>query len=202
MRTSEFQQFQEGVSGVMSFYGKSVSKFALDVWWAALKNYDLATVTDAFNRHLMNPDSGQFAPKPADIIRMLQGSTQDTALQAWTKVDRAIRSIGTYVDVVFDDGLIHRVIQDMGGWIALGHKSEEEWPFVAKEFEARYRAFRSKNITPEYLPILTGVFSAENGKNGFGGEKSEPVLIGDHHRATQVMNGGSTVPVIQFRRAG
>ena len=103
MQTDDFQKFHDGIIGVMGFYGRSVSSFALDVWWMALKEHDLAAIVDAFNRHLTNPDAGQFPPKPADIIRMLQGSTQDSALRAWAKVDQAVRRIGTYCDVVFDD---------------------------------------------------------------------------------------------------
>jgi hypothetical protein len=188
VRTDEFQRFQDGVTGVMGFYGRSVSNFALDVWWGALKGYDLTAIVEAFNRHLANPDVGQFPPKPADIVRMLKGSTQDAALQAWAKVDRAIRHVGTYCDVVFDDALIHRVIQDMGGWIALGARSESEWPFVAKEFENRYRGFRMRNESPAYPASLTGIASAHNGRKGF--KSDPPVLIGNERRACQVLEEG------------
>ncbi|MBN9124788.1 MAG: hypothetical protein BGO99_00160 [Nitrosospira sp. 56-18] len=185
MRVDDFQKFHDGITGVMGFYGKSLSRFALDVWWTALRSHELPAIIDAFNRHLANPDSGQFAPKPADIIRMLQGSTQDSALRAWAKVDRAVRSVGTYCDVVFDDALIHRVIQDMGGWIGLGTKSEAEWPFVAKEFENRYRGFRSRNERPPYAPVLTGIATAHNELKRF--ESGKPVLIGNRQLAERVL---------------
>jgi hypothetical protein len=196
MQVDDFQKFHDGIAGVMGFYGKSVSRFALDVWWTALKSYELPAIIDAFNRHLANPDAGQFAPKPADIIRMLQGSTQDSALRAWAKVDRAVRSIGTYCDVVFDDALIHRVIQDMGGWIALGTKSEAEWPFVAKEFENRYRGFRSRNEHPPYAPVLTGIATAHNEPKGF--ESGKPVLIGNRQLAERVLREGASQPMLGF----
>lgn len=198
MQTEDFQRFHEGIAGVMGFYGKSVSSFALDVWWTALKGFDLPAVVDAFNRHLANPDAGQFPPKPADIIRMLQGSTQDSALRAWAKVDKAVRQIGTYCDVVFDDPLIHRVIHDMGGWIALGSKGEDEWPFVAKEFENRYRGFKAKNECPEYPSKLIGIATAHNAQKGF--ETDAPVLIGNELKARQVLNGGTDKPAIGFKR--
>ncbi len=200
MQTDDFQKFHDGVAGVMSFYGKSVSRFALDVWWTALKGFDLPAIVDAFNRHLANPDAGQFAPKPADIIRMLQGSTQDAALRAWAKVDRAVRSVGTYCDVVFDDALIHRVIQDMGGWIALGTRAEDEWPFVGKEFENRYRGFRIRSERPQYPAVLTGLVSAHNHRQGF--KPDMPVLIGNEQAARQVLSGGSDQPVLGFKRMG
>jgi hypothetical protein len=196
MQVDDFQKFHDGIAGVMGFYGKSVSRFALDVWWTALKSYELPAIIDAFNRHLANPDAGQFAPKPADIIRMLQGSTQDSALRAWAKVDRAVRSIGTYCDVVFDDALIHRVIQDMGGWISLGTKSEAEWPFVAKEFENRYRGFRSRNEHPPYAPVLTGIATAHNEPKGF--ESGKPVLIGNRQLAERVLREGASQQMLGF----
>jgi hypothetical protein len=196
MQVDEFQKFHDGIAGVMGFYGKSISRFALDVWWTALKSYELPAVIDAFNRHLANPDAGQFAPKPADIIRMLQGSTQDSALRAWAKVDRAVRSIGTYCDVVFDDALIHRVIQDMGGWIGLGTKTEAEWPFVAKEFENRYRGFRSRNEHPPYAPVLIGIATAHNEPKGFASGK--PVLIGNRELAQRVLREGASQPMLGF----
>lgn len=196
MRVDDFRKFHEGIAGVMGFYGKSLSRFALDVWWAALRTYELPAIIDAFNRHLANPDAGQFVPKPADIIRMLQGSTQDSALRAWAKVDRAVRSVGTYCDVVFDDVLIHRVIQDMGGWIGLGAKSEAEWPFVAKEFENRYRGFRSRNENPPYVPVLIGIATAYNEPKRF--ESGKPVLIGNRRLAERVRREGTNQPVLGF----
>jgi hypothetical protein len=200
MQTDDFHKFREGIAGVMGFYGKNVSTFALDVWWTALKKYDLAAIVDAFNRHLANPDAGQFAPKPADIIRMLQGSTQDAALRAWAKVDQAVRRVGTYCDVVFDDALIHRVIQDMGGWMALGTKAEDEWPFVAKEFENRYRGFCSRSEHPEYPATLIGIATAHNNLKGY--RNDNPVLIGNEQMARQVLSGGTGQPMLGLKRMG
>jgi len=198
MQTDDFQKFHDGIVGVMGFYGKTVSAFALDVWWTALKGHDLVAIVDAFNRHLANPDTGQFPPKPADIIRMLQGSTQDSALRAWAKVDSAVRRIGTYCDVVFDDPLIHRVIHDMGGWIGLGTKDESEWPFVAKEFENRYRGFKARSEIPEYPAKLIGIATAHNEKKGFPVEA--PMLVGNEALAKRVLSGGSDKPAIGFKK--
>ena len=51
----------------------------------------------------------------ADILRMMQGTSLDSALSAWAKVDKAVRRVGTYETIVFDDEIIHRVIHDMSG---------------------------------------------------------------------------------------
>jgi hypothetical protein len=165
-----------------------------------MKPYDYRAVADALNRHCVNPDSGQFAPKPADVVKMLQGSTQDSALVAWAKVDRAVRSCGTYNSVVFDDPIIHRVIMDMGGWVQVGGKDEKEWPFVAKEFETRYRGYKMRNETPEYQRVLTGIAESQN--NRVGHKSNPPVLIGHAEQAKRVMLGGSDNPQLTFTRAG
>lgn len=171
----------------------------MSVWWEAMRQYDFAAVSQALNRHCINPDNGQFMPKPADVVKMLQGSSQDSALTAWAKVDQAVRKIGPYSDMVFDDALIHRVIHDMGGWQALGNKAEDEWPFVAKEFENRYRGFKSRGELPEYPPILTGISNAYNTNKGF--KTKPPMLIGNVDKANVVMLGGTTKPMIGFTQA-
>lgn len=199
MTPKDFEKFSEGVTGVYSFYGKEVSAFALDVWWSSLKAYDLPAVIQAFNRHLMNPDTGQWLPKPADIVKMFGGRTQDRAMQAWSKVDKAVRTVGPHQSVAFDDPVIHRVLQEMGGWIGFGQKSEDDWPFVAKEFETRYRSYAMRGEVPEYPPVLVGVSEAYNDQKGF--KSAPPMLIGNPAQAQQVIGNGSKAPMIGVTRA-
>lgn len=200
MTERDFEEFRQGLAGVYGFYDKEINDFALDLWWNALKQHDLPAIIQAFNRHVVNTESGKWLPKPADIIRMLQGSTQDAALIAWAKVDKAVRHKGTYVDVVFDDPLIHRVLHDMGGWIPLGQKNEDEWPFVAREFENRYRGFRERSEIPEYPAVLTGVANAYNRSKGMKLEAF--VMIGDAEKCQRVIAGGTDKPLIGFKQAG
>lgn len=196
----QFEDFRDGINGVMAFYGKTVSQFALDVWWSALKAYDLPAIIDAFNRHLASPDVGSYPPKPADIVRMLGGRTIDKALSAWAKVDRAVRQVGTYESVAFDDAIIHRALHEMGGWVAMGQKTEDEWPFVAKEFENRYRAHAARGVTPEYPPVLIGIAEAHNEAKGL--RSSAPRLIGNPDEAERVMSGGGGANLVGNTRAG
>lgn len=198
MKQQDFDEFCEMLDLIAEQHNKRLSDGLKTLYWQGLADFDLAAVQQAAARHLRNPDTGQFMPKIADFIRMLQGSTQDSALVAWAKVDKAVRQVGTYEDVVFDDPLIHRVIQDMGGWIGFGSKNEDEWPFVAKEFENRYRGFKVKSEIPEYPAKLIGIASAHNEKEGF--KSAGPVLIGDESRAKQVLLGGTDKPSIGFKR--
>lgn len=198
MKQQDFDEFCEMLDLVAEQYHKTLSDGAKMLYWQGLADFDISAVKQAAFRHLRNPDNGQFMPKIADFVRMLQGTTQDSALTAWAKVDQAVRRIGTYTDVVFDDAIIHRVIHDMGGWIGFGTKGEDEWPFVAKEFENRYRGFKQRNEIPDYPKRLIGIVSAHNEQKGFPGEA--PVLIGNEMIAKQVLAGGSDKPTVGFKR--
>ncbi len=73
MKSTDNATFAVMLTGVMrDVYEKPVLPTLIDLWIASLKPYELAEVNAAFQRHLTNPDTGQFPPKPADIIRQLQ----------------------------------------------------------------------------------------------------------------------------------
>src|SRR5689334_9899663 len=96
MQSTDRIPFTTRLQCVYDFYGKELSEFALEVWWEAMRPYDFTAVKDALNRHAVNPDNGQFPPKPADVVKLIGGGTQDAALVAWSKVDKAIRHVGPY----------------------------------------------------------------------------------------------------------
>ena len=190
MKTQDAEQFLKLIGDVYAFYRQPFSDFAGDVWFEAMRPFELAAVSRALSRHCVNPDTGQFLPKPADVVKMLQGSSMDSALVAWSKVDKAVRSIGIWESVVFDDPIIHRVISEMGGWVQFGSKKEAEWPFVAREFENRYRGYLMRGEPVECLPKLIGLVEATNSLNGFSSDM--PRLIGDPALAQKVYDGGKT----------
>jgi len=200
MQDDQVDAFREVIHGVYSFYGRDCSGFTFDVWWQALKGYDLAAVRDALGRHCVNPDTGQFLPKPADVVKLLAGSTLDSAVVAWTKVDRAVQHVGTYETVVFDDALIHRVIADMGGWALLGQKKIDEWPFVAKEFQTRYRGYLTRRDAFDYPRKLVGIFDRDNRQRGFDDQPAK--LIGNPRLAGMVFERGSERAAIEVTELG
>ena len=188
MQQNDYDDFVDILQVVSEQYGKRVSDGVVALYWQGLQEFDLAAVRDALGRHIRNTDTGQFMPKIADIIRMLQGSSQDAAFSAWSKVDKAARHVGPYETVCFDDPLIHRVLHDMGGWMMLGQKTDEEWPFVARDFENRYRGFKSRNERVDYPSKLIGISESHNSKEGH--EVGQPMLIGNAEKATAVLIGG------------
>ena len=150
---------------------KLYSKPRMDVevmrmYWAALEHLDLDDVRHGLNLHVRNPDTGMFLPKPADIIRHIDGSSDSQAKVAWSQVDKAIRYHGAWASVVFvEEPRIHAVISDMGGWIKLCATSEREYAFRQNEFEKRYRGYLQTK--PEHYPsTLVGIAETQNATQG------------------------------------
>lgn len=162
------------------------NKNILKIWFEALSDYSIEEVAEGVTAYIKNPDTGSYKPKPADIIRMIDGTSADKAMVAWTMVENAVRRIGTYRTVVFEDPIIHRVIEDMGGWCSLGEKQESELPFVQKEFLTRYRAVVQRRSLTSYPGKLLGIIEAGNNVEGYYTEDN-PVLIGDAGKARLVL---------------
>jgi hypothetical protein len=106
---------------------------------------------------------------------------------AWSKVKKSISTVGSYETVSFDDPIINRVIQDMGGWIKLCSSSVDELPFIGNEFKARYTAFKGQGEIPEYPAKLYGICESENISKGLLNHIPAPILIGDPVKAKKVL---------------
>lgn len=167
MNANDYNAFVEMLNGVAELKNKSLTTAAIGLWFKVLEKYDYAAIEQAMFLFLQNPDNGQFMPQPADLIRMMGGTTADKALQAWAKVDRAVRTTGPYQTVDFGDKLIHAVISDMGGWVKLCEKNEKEWPFVAKEFENRYRGYKTVPQSIQSPEVCIGISDHLNAQHGF-----------------------------------
>lgn len=192
MNQSEKAEFGKLLAGVMAFYRQDLSEFASDVWFATCSGFDMDQVRKAFTAHATDPERGQFPPKPADIVRALQGTKTDRSLIAWGKVLGAMQRVGAYTTVCFDDPAIHAAIVDLGGWVQICRSSMDELPHLERRFCQSHKAYASRG-TFEYPPRLAGAHDMENGLRGFKPVKT--IFIGDETKAKAVMHSGST-PVL------
>lgn len=176
MKIENHAQFVEMLAVVFDNYSKELSPALADFWWSLMQTYDLQAVRDAFNRHCINPDNGQWVPKPADIVKLIDGGTLDAALIAWSLVDLSVRSIGPWKSVSFEDKIINAVIADMGGWPRMNEDSDEDWPFKAKEFQTRYRGYKTTGGAAAFPEKLIGLTDMANRQAG--AEDSPVTFIG------------------------
>jgi hypothetical protein len=197
VKAADKAQFQRLMTDVMAFYRQDMSKFALSVWWNACEGFDFEQVAKACTAHAADPERGQFAPKPADIVRALAGTQTDRALVAWGKFHDGMQRVGAYASVVFDDPVIHAVVEDLGGWPKLCRGTLDELPHVQRRFCESYRAY-SRRTDVAFPARLRGASEAENSLAGR--RVAPPVLIGNPAAAAEVMRLGGA-PKAQITHA-
>ena len=180
------------VADVLGYYRQDVSPFVLNVWWSACQPFDMDQVSKALTAHATNPDHGQFAPKVADVVRILTGTHSDRAQLAWGKVHEAMSSVGGYTDVVFDDPAIHAAINDCGGWVKLCRSELDDISYLQHRFGQSYQAY-SGMAEYEYPKVLTGDRSPDSMFLKRGLQPPAPVYVGDQGKAKQTfLLGGPT----------
>jgi Domain of unknown function (DUF6475) len=171
-------------------FNRKVSSLLLETYWQCLEAYPFVQVKQAMLSTLQNPDRKWGMPNPADLVILIQGDSRSYALKAWSQVVTAIRTVGRYDSVVFDNSIIHCVIRDMGGWIYLCQQSEKELPFLRQEFEKRYRDYQGKPL-PSYPRSLKGSLEHDNQVQGFSHNPPDPILIGSPECALAVYANGA-----------
>lgn len=201
MKPSDRRAFSEALAAAYALYRVELSQAVTGMWWRALQAYEIAAVVDALGRHAMNPDTGQFLPKPADVVRVIEGSTADVALLAWAKVIGGIKQVGTHDSVVFDDPIIHRVLADLGGWYWLGQQQEKELPFIEKRFRDAYRAWRPRAAAMDWPRSLPGWIEIQNAALGYAGVNVVTKMVGDKARAAAVLEGPKEQPKLERKEA-
>jgi hypothetical protein len=191
MLPTEKREFVALLTDVLGYYRQPVSEFTLEVWCNACQPFTLEQIRYALTSHATDPERGQFAPKVADMVRILAGTHTERALLAWGKAMEAMSGVGAYTDVCFDDPAIHAVVQDLGGWPKLCRTSADELSYLQHRFCEAHKAYTGRK-TFAYPRSLMGDRSsdAEYAKRGL--PPPMPALIGNRDKARQVFEGGSS----------
>jgi hypothetical protein len=182
MNQTDFERFVETLSACADLYGKTLGEPALRIWWQTMERFDFREFDRALRRCIESPDTGQFMPKPADVIRHIDGSSSDRALVAWGRVFDAMSRVGAYSSVDFAEPAIHAAIVDLGGWVKLCRSEEDELPFIQKRFCDAYRTYSSRGSVNAPLR-LAGDHEITNAGKGYEVEPS--VALSSNPNATK-----------------
>lgn len=197
MTSDDIAQFNQIWAASWGFYGKEATTMIQAMAFQALKKYSLNEIKQALSNHLSDPEHGKWAPKPADVVRYIDGGPDARAAKALTIAYETAQRCGGYESVCFDDPVIHQVIRDMGGWIVWCEIEEKERPFKHNEFQKRYVGIASGQ-PGEYVTHLPGRNELHNSRNGFDGYVKQPLLIGNEEKAKKVyLTGSSSSKVIK-----
>src|SRR5271169_6334240 len=132
------------MTGLCEYYDRKMSKAIADLYWSALHHYEIDELQVACASHINDPDRGRFMPKIADFVMALAGSAEESAALAWDKV----------LHQKDMDEPAKQALASMGGWSkAIGRQQEDQLPFIAREFQLRYKAYR-RRLLPNVNPLL------------------------------------------------
>ena len=148
----ERERFSNALMATFEIYDKQFSPMVLKVWFAVLKQYSVDDVCRALTEHIKNPDTGQFLPKPADVVRQLDGTKKELNLElefqaqaAWLSIPRAIAGVGAYRVPQFHDPVTTACVSVMR-WKTLCSMTEKEVVWKMKEFVELYQNLKGKPL--------------------------------------------------------
>jgi hypothetical protein len=165
MNASDRKDFAELLASAMAFYRQDLSTFALSVWWEACQGFSMEQLRKALTQHAMDPERGQFAPKPADLVRLLHGTQTDRSLVAWGHVLAAISRCGMYGSPDFQDQATVAAIIDIGGWPAVCQTDIDELPHLQRRFCNSHRTYSSRPESMEPTRLV-GLHEQTNSLRG------------------------------------
>ena len=174
MNIHQKSDFYQLVGDALGYWKQDVSEFSLNVWWHGCQSYDFDQVAQALSNHATDPDKGQFAPKVADIVRILGGTKTDRSLREWGRVHEAMGAIGAYSDVDFCDSATHAAIRDMGGWPKLCRTNINELGYLQHRFCELYKTYDGQTSD---VPALMGDRSPDEMFKKKGLPPPKPKLI-------------------------
>lgn len=195
MTENDRDAFAALLADVHKYYRQPISDFLMDVWWEGCQPFTLQQVSRACSRHARDPDRGRFCPGIADIERILSGTPSERALVAWGKVHEAMARVGAYQDVVFYEGVIHAVIQDMGGWPKLARSETADLSYTQHRFVELHKALSVRGFDG-YPRVLMGDRDKDDDYARRGLPPPTPVLVGDPKECARVWEGGGDARVM------
>lgn len=160
--------FAELMTGIGEAYNKEVSKNLMSIYFDSLINFSIEDVKKSFSRHLVDPKHGTFFPKPADIVRNIDGeqrTSENRAMIAWMEIERCMSRFGAYGTLELDDKQALMAVKAMGSWQHLCHTDREKLGFKRQEFIKNYEALENTPI--EMLPQkMLGIEDLHNQRVG------------------------------------
>jgi hypothetical protein len=136
MKNKDYAEFELVMerAALLTFQQRGKDWLALiTAFFEELGEYDLEVVRAAVKEHV---HAEKFFPALADIIKRIEGNSEDRAARAWATVVRAVSRIGRNNSVAFPSPAYIYAVKQMGGWVKLCRTlttDEEKWR--GKEFE-------------------------------------------------------------------
>jgi hypothetical protein len=179
MNNDDKKKFAEIMVTTGEMFDKKITKSLMQTYFTVLSEHSIELVSKAFQSHLTDPEQGMFFPKPANIIKFINGTSKqneqaldDKSELAWHVIEGEIRRIGSHTSLRMEDRQALAAVKAIGGWKKICGLTISELTWAHKEFVAAYKNYERTdvNLLPDKLP---GRIHLENNKRDQqGGMKS------------------------------
>ena len=186
MTDDDKTSFAQIMIGLAENYGQTLTTAGLKLRFEALRQFPLDAVKAA-SMSLLASRKYNSMPTVADFLEHIGGgNAEDKAEIEAGKVVEAVRSVGAYRSVVFDDPVTMAVIsRAFGGWVRLcQNMTDREEKFFRREFKQAYGSYSRQGIREG--GALLGISESQNVGRGLE-YREAPRLIGDNAKAQQVL---------------
>lgn len=147
------------------FPNRKLSRDQHETWYLVLKDMTDEQLASAVLLHIRNGDDWPTPAKLRSNIGMVDPGMADPkqrAIKSWDAVARAIKSIGGYESVSFDDPLTNAAVRSLGGWEWLTNLTSDELKFKRHEFLKTYETFSVTGVAGELCRPLAGITDRSN----------------------------------------
>lgn len=176
MKHDDKKRFAQSWLGAYASVGQECPIETVDAAFGLLQGYPIDDVEGAIKAHMLDPERGRFAPRPADVVAQLQKSQERNPVHAWGLVMKALGTAGPYKRITFEDGLIHAALERLG-WAALNNCTYDELTWKQKEFEKIYTDLPTGTQYPRWVSAIPC-------------NDPEHICIGDREEANQTFRLG------------
>lgn len=181
MTPKDRKQFAQLMLALSEVFGNEASPTKVEVYFKALEDMPIAEISNAVWHVIKTRTTASF-PKVAEIREAAHGNLEELAQLAWDKFIGAVRGVGGYASAIFDDPVIHAIIEREGGWIRVTEKNFDEMAWFSKDFVRIYKAY-APNVQNMALPEkLVGIYELDNAGK-YDDYVPTPVIIGSTEKA-------------------
>lgn len=195
MTRQDAPRFVSSITAMGALYERHPEAQVIEIYFRALEKFTIDEVEQGISKAC---STLKFFPKPVELIDCITGGSGNLADKAMVEACRvleAIKNIGTYTTVCFDDPITQAVIvQQFGGWAKFADMLVDSEKWFIKDFTSGYQAFARQNV--RHYGALPGI---SQGRNALTGREREekPVYIGDVEKAKAVHAQGKLTELPQ-----
>ncbi len=151
-------------------HGKKLSPGLTAIYMDILQNMKEETAAQILEYQIRQ---AKWFPKPADLMETANGTLEEQAFRAWQILIDAIKKIGPYQSIYFEDQTISQIVEHFNGWLEVCNWTNAELPFRRKEFMGVYKYAKGASSSK----IHCGILEMSNRRRGYFSNIPEPYLI-------------------------